>query len=67
MPGKDGTGPMGNGPIGGGGGGRRGQGNGFGAPAYCVCPQCGEKVPHQAGFPCTSVKCPKCQTLMIRE
>lgn len=66
MPGKDGTGPIGNGPIGGGGG-RRGRGNGAGAPAYCVCPKCGEKLPHQAGHPCTSVECPICQTLMIRE
>ncbi|AWW26203.1 hypothetical protein [Acetobacterium sp. KB-1] len=66
MPGKDGTGPIGDGSIGGGGG-RRGQGNSFGAPAYCICPQCGERVAHQAGLPCTSVKCPKCQALMIRE
>jgi predicted Fe-Mo cluster-binding NifX family protein len=30
----------------------------------CLCPQCGEKVPHERGEPCASRKCPKCGTAM---
>jgi len=57
-------------------GGGRGQGQGpgrMGGPkaagpdGQCVCPKCGHKVPHQVGQPCSSVKCPKCGTAMIRE
>lgn len=33
----------------------------------CLCPNCGEKLPHQVGKPCYEMKCPKCGTLMIRE
>jgi hypothetical protein len=65
MPGKDGTGPLGNGSNGGGGRGRRMRGN-FDYD-YCICPNCGEKIKHQPGMPCTLEKCPKCQTNMIRE
>ncbi len=61
MPRRDGTGPTGNGP--GGPGGRFNAG----PDGECICPKCGERVPHRRGFPCTSVKCPKCQSLMIRE
>jgi len=32
----------------------------------CVCPQCGFKVEHQRGVPCTLRKCPQCGTFMIR-
>lgn len=40
---------------------------GFGAPPHeCVCPKCGYRIPHQRGVPCTSQKCPKCGTIMIR-
>ena len=62
-----------------GGGGGRGAGGGFGGGrgrmggplaggpgGECVCPSCGEKVPHVAGQPCNQVKCPKCGTLMTR-
>lgn len=73
MPGKDGTGPMGQGPImgrgrgmGRGGGRRSGGRLGAGPAGYCVCPACGTKIPHQPGVPCTSVNCPKCGTTMIR-
>ena len=58
MPGRDGTGPVGDGR-----GGRFNQE----ASGNCLCPKCGEKVPHRAGFPCTTVKCPKCQTAMIHD
>lgn len=77
MPGRDGTGPLGTG-----GGMGRGQGRGSGTQGlrqgggrmagpfpngFCVCPQCGEKVPHQPGKPCTTVQCHQCGSLMVRE
>ncbi len=67
MPGKDGTGPFGTGPVAGKMG-RRGQrgGMGMGPLGYCICPRCGEKINHTAGVPCTSLKCPKCGSSLIR-
>jgi len=64
MPNLDGTGPIGQGPIT--GRGRRfvGRGQGLGGSADCVCPKCGEKVPHQRGTPCLQTKCPKCEAPM---
>ena len=79
MPGKDGTGPDGKGPIAGAGrgmGAGRGQGGGRGkmGGAYsagpegnCICPACGYKTPHNAGQPCSNIKCPKCGVMMTRE
>ena len=78
MPRGDGTGPTGAGPMtggkgtgrgaGAGGGGGRGRmgGKGLGPDGECVCPQCGEKAPHQRGIPCYEQKCPKCNTPMTR-
>lgn len=40
---------------------------GAGPGGYCVCVNCGERVVHQQGVPCYSVKCPKCGTMMMRE
>ena len=51
---------------GGGGRGRRG-GLGTGPGGFCVCPNCGERAPHQPGSPCYEQKCPKCKTAMTRE
>ena len=79
MPRGDGTGPRGEGPgtgrgkrgSGGAGRGRGGQGQGGGFAAgpggNCVCPNCGEKAPHQLGQPCYDLQCPKCGTAMTRE
>lgn len=60
---------MGKGPRGGGAGRGRGRMGGFGGGpgGNCVCPNCGEKVPHIAGRPCYDEKCPKCGTPMRRE
>ena len=47
----------------------RGQGRGFaaGPGGTCICPNCGEKAPHQLGTPCYEQRCPKCKTAMTRE
>ena len=76
MPGGDGTGPIGRGPMtgraGGGGfdrgGGRRGLGGGFarGPGGECLCPSCGYREPHQLGVSCYTKKCPKCGSTMTR-
>lgn len=72
MPGKDGTGPFGQG-FGRGrqGGFGRGAGGGnrpgAGPAGNCVCPNCGTETTHQAGVPCYSISCPKCGTKMIRQ
>lgn len=75
MPRGDGTGPMGGGGQGrrsGRGLGRRmggGRMGGFaaGPGGHCVCPNCGEKVPHQQGVPCAGLSCPECGARMTRE
>jgi hypothetical protein len=65
MPRGDGTGP----PTGRGqrGGRMRGNQPGAGPGGNCVCPSCGEKVPHKQGTPCYAISCPKCGTKMVRE
>ncbi len=49
------------------GGKGRNRGGAFGPGGYCICAKCGEKVSHQQGTKCTSIKCPKCSKTMIRE
>lgn len=46
----------------------RGRMGGFAAgPAgECVCPKCGNRVPHQRGLPCAERKCPSCGSMMTR-
>jgi hypothetical protein len=48
-----------------GGMGRRGSGAGPGG--NCMCPKCGTRIPHKAGTPCYSEKCPQCGANMVRE
>ena len=33
----------------------------------CVCPNCGNRIPHRTGFPCMNQTCTKCGARMIRE
>ena len=41
--------------------------SGAGPEGYCVCEDCGYRVKHQRGIPCSSLKCPKCGGQMTRE
>jgi len=51
-----------------GNGGRgRNKGGALGPGGLCMCAKCGEKVPHQRGVKCTTLKCPKCGHTMARE
>lgn len=60
MPNRNGTGPLGTGPV---GRGRRLFRRNTGTKE-CTCPNCGYKEPSQRGIPCTEKKCPKCGTPM---
>ncbi len=53
--------------LGNGGGRGRNRGGSFGVGGYCVCAKCGAKVEHQQGVKCTTVKCPECGHIMVRE
>ena len=39
----------------------------MGAGGTCICPKCGEKIPHQDGIPCQDERCPGCGAKMLRE
>jgi len=40
---------------------------GKGPGGWCVCPKCGYKVIHQHGTPCSTLKCPNCDTNLERQ
>lgn len=48
---------------------RQGRNNGgsCGPGGFCVCTACGHKEPHTRGVKCTTLKCPECGHVMIRE
>jgi len=39
----------------------------IGPGGICLCPKCGEHIPHPAGIPCRELNCPKCNARMMRE
>ena len=53
--------------LGRGGGRGRNDGGALGTGGFCVCAKCGEKVPHQQGVKCTTLKCPKCGNTLVRD
>jgi hypothetical protein len=66
MPGRQGV-CMGKGGGKGSGQGKTGGNRGAGGPGgNCICPNCGEKSPHQQGVPCYSLVCSKCGAKMTR-
>ena len=50
-----------------GGGHGKNKGGAFGVGGYCICAKCSEKVNHQQGVKCTTIKCPACGHTMVRE
>jgi len=40
---------------------------GQGPGGNCVCPECGYKIPHERGIPCSTLRCPKDNTLLQRK
>lgn len=46
--------------------GRMGGAKAAGPGGDCVCPSCGQRMPHQVGQPCKDIKCPRCGTTMTR-
>lgn len=47
--------------------GRKGGPEAAGPGDYCVCPDCGHRVPHDRALPCYQRECPRCGRRMTRE
>lgn len=75
MPGRDRTGPLGQGNVR-----RRNFGDRLGMDSrrtiniyavgpggHCKCPDCGYIIPHSSAQPCNLKQCPKCGTAMARD
>ena len=39
----------------------------MGRGGFCVCPKCGETLPHYRGVRCIEERCPICNAKMVRE
>jgi divalent metal cation (Fe/Co/Zn/Cd) transporter len=39
----------------------------LGPGGYCIYPNCGHRIKHEIGIPCSSLKCPKCNANLTRE
>lgn len=39
----------------------------MGVGGLCVCPKCGEKIPHRDGIPCQEERCTACGAKLLRE
>jgi hypothetical protein len=46
---------------------RSGNKPGSGPNGSCICPRCGNKIPHLAGRPCKDINYLNCGTKMVRE
>jgi len=53
--------------LGRGGGQGRNNGGSFGPGGICICAKCRHRIPHEQGVKCTTLKCPQCGHIMIRE
>jgi len=47
-------------------GGNRGDKPGSGPGGYCVCRNCGYRLPHIVNRPCNQMYCPKCGSPMTK-
>ncbi len=47
----------------------RGRMGGFaaGPSGECICPNCGYRLKHNSGIPCSNLKCPKCGVVLVRK
>jgi NAD-dependent SIR2 family protein deacetylase len=39
----------------------------MGTGGTCICPKCGQSIPHRRAVPCQEEKCPACGSKMLRE